>query len=70
MTAASGVFGGGAAEIVSYDPKTRRVLVVNANDATVDVLDISDPTTPAKIGAIDAGQALALALGGLLAGLK
>ncbi|NEV64077.1 choice-of-anchor I family protein [Thiorhodococcus minor] len=55
-TYASGVFDEGAAEIVSYDPKTRRAFVVNANDATVDVLDISDPTAPTKIGAIDVGD--------------
>lgn len=56
-TYASGIFDEGAAEIVSYDPKTKRAFVVNANDATVDVLDISDPTAPTKIGAIDVGAA-------------
>ncbi|HVR36603.1 MAG TPA: choice-of-anchor I family protein [Methylomirabilota bacterium] len=52
-TYASGVFDQGAAEIVAHDPKTQRLFVVNANDATVDVLNITDPTDPTKIGTID-----------------
>jgi 2',3'-cyclic-nucleotide 2'-phosphodiesterase/3'-nucleotidase/5'-nucleotidase len=40
----TGIFDESAAEIVQYDPKTQRLFVVNANQATVDVLDISDPT--------------------------
>lgn len=49
----SGVFDEGAAEIVSYDPFTRRAFVVNANDATVDVLDVRNPAQPTKIDSID-----------------
>ena len=49
----SGVFDEGAAEIVAHDPATQHVFVVNANDATVDVLDISNPSLPVKIGSID-----------------
>lgn len=49
-TYGSGVFGG-AAEIVAHDPLTQRVFVVNAKAASLDVLDISDPTNPTKIGA-------------------
>nr|WP_235927138.1 choice-of-anchor I family protein [Gloeocapsopsis dulcis] len=40
----TGIFDESAAEIVQYDPGTQRLFVVNANQATVDVLDISDPT--------------------------
>src|SRR5690348_1166810 len=58
-TYASGKFAVGAAEIVTYDALTRRVFVVNAADTTVDVLDVSNPASPQKIGAIDAS-----ALGG------
>ncbi|MES1024610.1 choice-of-anchor I family protein [Gloeocapsa sp. BRSZ] len=39
----TGIFDEGAAEIVEYDPQTQRLFVVNANSATLDVLDISDP---------------------------
>src|SRR5687767_4623948 len=52
-TYASGIFNQGGAEIVAHDPLTQRLYVVNAQAASVDVLDISDPTAPAKIGAIN-----------------
>lgn len=39
----TGVFDDGAAEIVAYDPFTRRVFVVNANSSEVDVLSIKNP---------------------------
>jgi DNA-binding beta-propeller fold protein YncE len=51
-TYASGVYESGSAEIAAYDPATRRLFVVNAAAVSVDVLDISDPTAPAKIGGI------------------
>lgn len=46
-------FDTGTAEIVAYDKPTRRVFVVNAQEATVDVLDVSDLANPVKIGRID-----------------
>jgi DNA-binding beta-propeller fold protein YncE len=49
---AAGAFDKGAAEIVTFDKKSGRVFVVNANAATVDVLDISDPASPQKIQTI------------------
>jgi 2',3'-cyclic-nucleotide 2'-phosphodiesterase/3'-nucleotidase/5'-nucleotidase len=52
-TYASGVFAGGAGEIVAYDERTERLFVVNASLDTVDVLDASDPTAPTKIDTID-----------------
>jgi hypothetical protein len=55
----SGKFAVGGAEIVSYDPLTRRAFVVNAAETTVDVLDIRNPANPVKVGNIDAS-----ALGG------
>jgi hypothetical protein len=55
----AGVFDEGAAEIVAHDPRTQRLFVVNANAASVDVLDINDPAQPLLIGTIDAA-----ALGG------
>jgi hypothetical protein len=50
----TGVFDEGAAEIVAYDPRTQRIFKVNADAASVDVLDINDPTQPTLIGTIDA----------------
>ena len=50
----TGVFEKGAAEIVAYDPLTKRVFVVNAAATSVDVLDVSDPTNPTKFATIDA----------------
>ena len=54
-TYASGVpFDGdfGAAEIPAYDPQTRRVFVVNGQQKRLDVLDISTPSAPTKVGSI------------------
>lgn len=52
-TYATGIFDEGAAEIAAYDEASQRVFFVNANDATVDVLDISDPTNPTLINSLD-----------------
>ena len=52
-TYASGVFDEGAAEIVAYDPGSRRLVVVNGDAETIDILDIGDPARPTKVGAID-----------------
>jgi DNA-binding beta-propeller fold protein YncE len=49
---ASGKVEVSAAEIVTYDATTQRLFVVNAADATVDVLDLANPAAPAKIGTI------------------
>lgn len=43
----------GAAEITAYDVASRRLFVVNGANGTVDVLDLSNPAAPAKLGAID-----------------
>lgn len=43
----------GAAEITAYDAASRRLFVVNGANGTVDVLDLSDPTAPRRIGTID-----------------
>ncbi|MBP55260.1 choice-of-anchor I family protein [Marinobacter sp.] len=53
-TYASGAFDEGAAEIVAHDPANQRLFVINANDSTVDVLDIQDPEMPLKLSTIDA----------------
>lgn len=50
----TGVFAQGAAEIAAFDPASKRLFFVNANAATVDILDLSNPTQPVKIGSINA----------------
>src|SRR5688500_1190343 len=52
-TYASGIFAQGGAEIVAHDPLMQRLYVVNAQAATVDVLNISNPNAPAKAGSIN-----------------
>lgn len=49
----TGVFDESAAEIVDYDPDSQRLFVVNANDASIDVLDASNPTELTLIDTID-----------------
>src|SRR5687768_6542694 len=50
----TGLFDQGAAEIVAHDARTQRVFVVNAAATSIDVLDISNPSAPAKVATIDA----------------
>ncbi len=57
----TGINDEGAAEIVTYDPATQRAFVVNGSDATIDVLDISDPTTPTLLMQIDVSEYGAIA---------
>ena len=45
----TGVFDESAAEVVEYFPAAQRLLVVNAAQARVEVLDASDPTAPTKL---------------------
>jgi len=53
-TYASGIFDESAAEIIAHDPINQRLFVVNANNATVDVLDINDSALPTLMSTIDA----------------
>ena len=50
----TGIFDEGAAEIVAYDARRQQIFVINANDTSIDVLDISDPSSPDKVDTIDA----------------
>ncbi len=43
-----------SAEITAYDPLTKRLFVINGALASVDVLDLSNPTAPTLIGSISA----------------
>ena len=50
-----GAFNGavaGAAEITAYDAASKRLFVVNGANGSVDVLDISNPAAPARVGTI------------------
>jgi hypothetical protein len=49
----SGIFGQSAAEIVTYDPESRRAFVINAASGEIDVLDMNDPVNPALLFTID-----------------
>jgi hypothetical protein len=51
-----GSFAGGgsaASEINAYDKATRRLFVANGASLGVDILDLANPATPVKIGALD-----------------
>ena len=52
-TTVANIFDQGAAEIVSYDPSTEQLFVVNGAAGTIDVLDISNPKNPVKAFDID-----------------
>ncbi|MCO8265130.1 choice-of-anchor I family protein [Haloferax sp. AB510] len=54
----SGLFDEGGAEIIAYHAPTQRLFVINADLGGVDVLDVSDPTAPQKVGTIDAASEL------------
>jgi DNA-binding beta-propeller fold protein YncE len=43
----------GAAEITAYDAASRRLFVVNGALGSVDVLDLSAPASPRRVGALD-----------------
>ena len=50
----TGVFGASAAEIPAFDAASKRAFVVNAQKGTVDVLDMTQPSSPTYIGEINA----------------
>lgn len=52
-TYASGRFDQGAAEISAYDPHSQQLFVTNAQSNSIDILDISTPTTPSLVSSID-----------------
>jgi DNA-binding beta-propeller fold protein YncE len=55
----SGIFGKSAAEIPAFDAASKRVFVVNSADGKIDVLDLSDPSAPVKIGELSSAELLA-----------
>lgn len=53
-------FGETAAEISAYDAGSKRLLVVNAVNSTVEVVNLADPANPVLISTIDIGQAFSV----------
>lgn len=49
----TGVFDEAAAEIVSYDKKTKSLFLVNAHAGRIEIIDISNPAKPVKKDSID-----------------
>jgi hypothetical protein len=49
----SGIFDEGAAEITAYDRDNQKLWVINGANSTIDILDLSDPTNPTFVDAID-----------------
>jgi 2',3'-cyclic-nucleotide 2'-phosphodiesterase / 3'-nucleotidase / 5'-nucleotidase len=50
------MLGEGASEISAYDPISRRLFVTNSQSNTIDLLNISDPTTPQLFKQISIGS--------------
>lgn len=55
-TYSSGIFDESAAEIPAYSPVNKRLYIVKANEAALDVLDLSNPERPRQIGSIDLSE--------------
>ena len=45
----------GAAEITAYEPQSRRLFVINSVQNTVDVLDLTNPAAPVRVGQVVVG---------------
>ncbi|MCC0177099.1 choice-of-anchor I family protein [Waterburya agarophytonicola K14] len=52
----SGIFDEGAAEITAYDSGSQQLFVINGATSTIDILDLSDPTNPTFVNAIDISE--------------
>lgn len=47
------IFDESAAEIVKYDPQSKRLFIVNGYDDAIDIVDIQDVTSPQLVSSID-----------------
>ena len=52
-TYSTGIFDAGAAEISAFDPVSQTLFVVNGEEVSIDMLDISNPALPVAIDHID-----------------
>lgn len=50
------IYDEGAAEIVTYDPGTQNLFVINSDAGTVDVLSLADPANPALLQSLDGAE--------------
>ncbi len=57
----SGIYNESAAEIVTYEPNSRRAFVVNAASGEIDVLDLSNAAAPIRLSTIDVSDLGAVA---------
>lgn len=48
-----GSFNTGAAEISSFDHRSRRLFVINAQATSLDILDVSNPASPSLVRSVD-----------------
>lgn len=55
-TYSTGYFDEGGAEIVAYHAGTQQLFIINGGDNTVDVLDITDPSTPELVTQLDLSE--------------
>ena len=55
----AGQFLKSAAEIPCFDAASKRAFVVNAQSGKLDVLDLSDPKNPKKVGEVNGAAVLA-----------
>jgi DNA-binding beta-propeller fold protein YncE len=49
----TGIFDAGGAEITAFDPASKRLFVINADSATVDIVSLDDPASPMLVDTID-----------------
>lgn len=61
----TGQFDESAAEIVDFDPSTKRSFVINAESGQVDILDAMTPASPTLISSLDVAADVANAVEGL-----
>lgn len=59
----SAIFDDSAAEIVSYDADSQQLFVVNASLGEVEIIDISDPTSPASVTSLNVATDTGASLG-------
>lgn len=49
---ATGAFDEGAAESLDYDPKGKKLFVINGEKKTADIIDVARPEEPKSVGSI------------------
>ncbi|MDX2162634.1 MAG: choice-of-anchor I family protein [bacterium] len=52
----TGVFDGGATEIVAYDPASQQIFSINGDNGTVDIISLADAAAPALVAQVDLSE--------------